>query len=103
MFDKTRHVYIGTVDAHFCPGAAFSCRQYPQGRQADAIPIGPIVVPFLGLPKRILNMNPPKGTTMGLWIGGSCCSHIGGTAAICAVAGEAPPGLPPLRVCMWMD
>ena len=29
------------------------------------LPIGSIVVPFWGLPSRILNMNHKKGTTMG--------------------------------------
>ena len=30
-------------------------------------PIGPRVVPFLGLPYRILNMNPQKELLWGLW------------------------------------
>ena len=35
---------------------------------AQALPIGPIVVPFLGLPYRILNMIPKKELLWGLWV-----------------------------------
>ena len=31
----------------------------------DLVPIGPKVVPFLGIPYRILNMNLQNGTTLG--------------------------------------
>ena len=34
-----------------------------------AIPMGPTVAPFLGLPYMILNMNPKKELLWGLWVG----------------------------------
>ena len=38
------------------------------GLEVVPIPIGSIVVPFLGLPYRILNMNPKKELLWSLWV-----------------------------------
>ena len=42
------------------------------------VPKGPKVVPFLGLPYRILYMNPQKELLWGFWVGlGSCeCQDV---------------------------
>ena len=69
----------GSFSTHQSNGvpAARTCscpRKHPRGRTGCAgskascwkgLPIGPIVVPFWGLPYRILVSEPQKGTTMG--------------------------------------